>query len=116
MPDSLSLAWGHLVHFAKFTVLQFLKPVLPQFSSDFIQTLCKVYANHWAIHAIVLAIYQKFKKKYGILKFFLTQDHMQLEISKCCFSHNFHWSSSKLYENIGYHAKSKCNEKLASST
>ena len=39
------------------------------------------------------AICQKFKKKniwhfkiYGILKFFFTQDHMQLEISKCYFS------------------------------
>ncbi len=44
---------------------------------------------------------------------------MQLKISKCYFSHNFHWSPSILYENIGYHGKSKClleycNEKLAS--
>ncbi len=46
---------------------------------------------------------------------------MKLEISKRYFSHNFHCSPSKLYENIGYHGKSKCllencNEKLASST
>ncbi len=57
----------------------------------------------------------------GTLKFFLTQDHMQLKISKCYFSHNMHWSTSKLYENIGYYRKSKClleycNDKLASST
>ncbi len=37
------------------------------------------------------------------------------------FSHNFHWSLSKLCDNTGYHGKSEClleycNEKLASST
>ncbi len=60
------------------------------------------------------------RENYGIWKFFLTQDHMQLEISKCYFSHNFHCSPSKLY-NIAYPDKSKClleysSEKLASST
>ncbi len=60
----------------------------------------------------------KYKNNYGILKVFLTQDHMELEISKCYFYHNFHCSPSKLYENIGYRDKSKylleyCNEKLA---
>ncbi len=43
-----------------------------------------------------------------ILKIFLTQDHMELQISKCYFSHHYHWSPSKLYENIGYPGKSKC--------
>ncbi len=42
---------------------------------------------------------------------------MQLEISKCYFSHNFHWSPPKLYENIGYTGNYKslleyCNEKF----
>ncbi len=32
------------------------------------------------------------RENYAILKFFLTQDHMQLEISKCYFSHNYHWA------------------------
>ena len=46
---------------------------------------------------------------------------MQLEISKCYFSHNFHWRPSKRYEDIGYYSKSKClleycNERLASGT
>ncbi len=46
---------------------------------------------------------------------------MHLEILKGYFSHNFHWRPSKLYDNIGYHDKSKClleycDEKLASST
>ncbi len=50
-----------------------------------------------------------------------TQDHMQLEISKCYFPHNLYLSPSKRYENIGHHGKSKClleycKEKLASST
>ncbi len=49
------------------------------------------------------------------------EPYMQLEISKCYFSHNFHWSPSKLFDNIGYNDKSKClleycNEKFASST
>ncbi len=69
---------------------------------------------------LVLAICQKLKKIWHF-EFFLTQDHMPLEISKCYFSKNFHWSPPKLYENICYHAKSKClleycNEKFASST
>ena len=55
------------------------------------------------------------------LKIFLKQAHMHLEILKFYLSHNFHWTPSKLYDNIGYHDKSKCpleycNEKLASST
>ncbi len=36
---------------------------------------------------------------------------MQLGFPMCYFSHNiikFHWSPSKLYDNIGYHGKSKC--------
>ncbi len=45
---------------------------------------------------------------------------MRLELSKCYFSYNFHWSPAKLCENIGYHGESKClleycNGKLASS-
>ncbi len=49
---------------------------------------------------------------------------MQLEFSKCYFSHNIiksHWNPPKLYDTIGYHGKFKClleycNEKLTSST
>ncbi len=32
---------------------------------------------------------KKKKKKIWHFEIFLTQDHMQLEISKCYFSHNF---------------------------
>ncbi len=42
MLDSLSLVWGHSVHFAKFPILQFLKLLFSQFLSDFIQTLYNV--------------------------------------------------------------------------
>ena len=43
---------------------------------------------------------------------------LRLSYSKCYFPHNFHWSQSKLYENIAYHGEFKClleycNEKLA---
>ena len=81
---------------------------LSQFSSD-LSKLYTRYHNHIGCHF------------YGTLRFFLTQDHMQLEFSKCYFSHNFHWSPSKLYDNIAYHSKSKClleycNQKWASST
>ncbi len=43
---------------------------------------------------------------------------MQLEISKCSFSHNFHCRHIQRYDNTGYHDQSKClleyiNDKLA---
>ena len=46
---------------------------------------------------------------------------MQLKFQSAISPTNFHWSPSKLNDNIGYHDKSKClleycNEKLASST
>ncbi len=37
------------------------------------------------------------------LKFFLTQDHMGLEMSKRYCSSSFLQTSAKLYEDIGYH-------------
>ena len=43
MSNSLCSFWGHSVHFAKFAVLRFSKGYfLPQFLSNFNQTLCKV--------------------------------------------------------------------------
>ncbi len=33
---------------------------------------------------------------------------MQLGISKCYLTHKFHWSTTKLYEKIGYHDESNC--------
>ncbi len=147
MPDSLSLVWGHSVHFAKFPILRFSKRYL---SNNFRRIPSSLYENiayHEGMQAITLlgnlprftklmalwnfniAVNGKTYKmwnisktadcrakwiverrdNYGVLKFFLTRHHiLQLEISKGYFSHNFHWSPSKLYDNIGYHDKSKC--------
>ncbi len=44
----------------------------------------------------------KIKKKYGTLKFLLTQDHVELEISKR-YSNSFRPMSVILYEGIAYH-------------
>ncbi len=117
--------WCSLQNFQFYNFLKNL--FLSQFSSNFIQLYGR-YPNHEAMQAITfLTICQKKKekknnkKKYGILNIFLyPQFHMQLEISKCYFSHNFHYSPSKLFENIVYHGKSKClleycNDKLATS-
>ena len=59
--------------------------------------------------------------KLRYFEILIRHDDMELEISKCYFSHMFHWSPFKFYENIAYHGKSKClleycNEKFASST
>ena len=113
MPDSLSLVWGYSVHFTKifnFTIKLCCSPNFYPISSK----LYTSYPNHRATQVITsfLAIFQKIQKLWHSVS--LTQDHMQLEISKCYFFYIFHWSPSKLYENIG---KSKwlleyCNEKL----
>ena len=42
-------------------------------------------------------------KNYGTLKFFLTQDHMELEVSKRYFSTSFNQMWSKLYQDVAYH-------------
>ncbi len=105
---------------SNFTIFKTL--LLCQFSSHFIQTLYQVYqwCRNTGCHFFGRPA-QNLKKNCVILIFFLTPDHMQLKISKCYFSHNFHWIPSKPYENIGYHRNSKyllesCNEKLTSST
>ena len=102
----------------KFPFLQFLKfcssPSFHSIHLNFIQGII-------IIQAVTFWRPTKNCKNYGILKFFLTQVHMQLEFSKRYFSHNFHWSPPKLCDNISYHGKLKClleycNVKLASST
>ena len=74
-------------------------------SSNFIQGI--IIMGQYRLFTVLL-ICPKLKKKYGFLIFFLTHDHIQLQISNCYFSHNFHWSPSKLFENIGYRNKSNC--------
>ena len=112
---SFSALWWKISNVTIFKTL-----LLSQFSSDS-SNLCTMYVNHGAMQAITFwAICQKLKKN-GTLNWIWTQDHIQLEIPKCYFSHNFHWRPSKLSDNIGYHGKSKClleycNMKLASGT
>ncbi len=65
-------------------------PVYPNFNTR--------YHNHTGCH--FFGDLPKNCKSYGTLKFFSTQDYMQLEFSKCHYSHNFHWSPSKLYDSI----------------
>ncbi len=120
MPNFLSLVWGHSAHFANFLILQILKlspsPNFQPIHPNVIQGIIIIQAGTF------LAICQKKKmKKIWHFEISLPQDHLQLKFSKCHFSHNFHWRSSTLYDNIGYHGKSNClleycNEKLASST
>ncbi len=82
MPDSLSLVWGHSVHFAKCPILRFSK----HYSfNNFHHILPKLHAkNHnqgliWAI--TFLAICQKLTILWHF-ETLLTQHHMGLEISK----------------------------------
>ncbi len=59
MPDSLSLVWVHLVHFAKFPILQFSKTTcmfLSQFSSDSSKAYRK-YHNHTGCPAKIMALW-----------------------------------------------------------
>ena len=80
IPDSFSLDWGHSVHIAIFPIFGIL--VMEQYRILLIWRSAENYQN------------------YGILTFFLMQEHMQLEISKCNFSHNFHCSPSKLMRTL----------------
>ena len=73
MPDSLSLVWDHLVHFAKFPIPRFSK----HYSlNNFIQS---IIIRGWYRLLIFLPICPKLKILWHFV--LLTQDHMGLEIS-----------------------------------
>ncbi len=79
MPYSLSLVWGHLVHFAKFPILQFLKLCSsPNFHPNFIQGSIILGQCRLLLFG---AICQKLKKIVTFWIFFLIRYHMQLKIS-----------------------------------
>ncbi len=78
MPDSLSLVWGHSVHFAKFPILQVLKSAPLPIFIRFIQTLYKV---SYSYRLSLFWRSAKNCKKLWHFEIFLTQDHMQLEFS-----------------------------------
>ncbi len=122
MPDSLRLFWDHSVHFAKFPIFTIFETVLfSQLLSNFIhpnfkQDILIMEQNRLLLFGHLIKI-----KELWHFDFFLNTGPYAAGNCKCYFSHNFHWSPSKLYENIGYLGKSKClyewrNEKLASST
>ncbi len=73
---SLSLIWGQSLHFTNISNFIIFKTPLPVF----IRISSKLYVrhhDHGAMQAIVFFWWSaKNFKKYGILKFFLTQDHM----------------------------------------
>ncbi len=112
MPDSSSLVLSRSVHFAKFSILQFLKVCSsPNFHSihpNFIQCIIIIQA------VTFFAICQKLQKLWHFHIFLSTGLYVTI-IFKVLFL------SPKLYDNIGYHGKSKCqleycNENLAPST
>ncbi len=101
MPDSLSLVWGHSVHFAKFPMLRFSEGYIsPSFHSISTKFYCK-YVGHEGIQAVT--VFGDLPKFYGTLKFWLTQNHMGLEISKRYSSYSFHPIIAKLYDEYGSH-------------
>ncbi len=75
MPDSLSLVWGHLVHFANFPILQFLKlNYFHLIHQNFKQGIIIIQA------VTFLAICPKLQKLWHF-EIFLIQERMQLEFS-----------------------------------
>ncbi len=74
------------MHFTKFLILRFSKRY--SFNSKFHQNSIKLHTKY---------------QKLWHLKFFLTHNHMELEILKRYFSNTFLRIPSKLYEDIAYH-------------
>ncbi len=56
MPDSLSLVWGHSVHFCKISDVKIFKRLLlPSFQSISIKFYCKyMYVGHEGIQAVTV--------------------------------------------------------------
>ena len=103
MPDCLSLIWGHSVHFTPSTVYQWK----PKFQNAASPTVSVRFQQNFMVNMIVMGEYRLLRfwrsakncKNYGTLKFFLTQDHMELEISNATSPTVF----IELYEDIAYH-------------
>ncbi len=80
MPNSLSLVWGHLVHFAKFQFYNFQNSAPPSIFIQFHPNFTQGIINRGQYRILLFGDLPQIKKKYGIFKCFLTQDDMQLEI------------------------------------
>ncbi len=104
--------WNSLNTLQKLPILRFSKHYCTfQFSSNFIQTLYRVSLSWGNTGYYFFGNLPKIKKLW----------HFSSRTIWSYFSHNFRWSSSKLYGNSGYHGKSPClleyyNEKLTLST
>ena len=101
MPSSLSLVWGHSVHFAEFPILRFSKHNSFNSFHQISTKLHTKYHNQGLITLLLTWRSGKSEKFYGTLKIFKTQDHMGLEISKSYSSYRFHLMSAKRNEDIG---------------
>ncbi len=103
--------------FQNFQFYNFLKTLLlSQFSSD----SSKLYTRYHN-HTLAVTFYGDLPKIAKIMALWNFLNTGPYGAGIFNFSHNFHWSPSKLSDNIGYHGKSKClleywNEKLVSST
>ncbi len=95
----MSSVWGHLVHFAKFPMLRFLKGYCSQsFHSISTKLYCK-YVSQEGIQATTFG--NKIKNIfYGTLNF-LTQDYGAGNFKRYSYSLNLIWA--KLYEDISHH-------------
>ncbi len=108
MADSLSLIWGHSMHFAKSPILRFSKHYS---SPNFHPILSKIYSRHHihgAIQAITfLAICQKLKKLWHFEIFVNTGPYGAGNFN-VLFLPRFSLEPIQTYKILGYHGKSKC--------
>ena len=93
MCDSTEFSLRSLVYaLCKIFGVKIFKSLLPPvFIQYFNQTFCK-YVGHERIYKLLRFGWSAKlkKKKYGGIKFLLTQDHVVLEISKCYSPYAFH--------------------------
>ncbi len=114
--DARFLEFGFGSFSALCKIGKFLKTLLlSQFSSDSSKLYTR-YHNHTGV-----TFYGDLPKLQKLWHFEIFLNTGPYAAGIVNFSHNFHWSPSKLCDNIGYHGKSEClleycNENLASST
>ena len=91
------------MHFTKFSILRFSKRY--SFNNFHLSSkLDSKYHNQGLTYRLLFfGDLPTITKKYGTLNFFLTQDHIELEVSKCYFFYSFNQVWSKLYGDIAYH-------------
>ena len=103
MPNSLSLVWGHSVHFAKFPMLRFSKAYCsPSFRLISTKFYYK-YGGHKGIQAVtVFGDLLKFKN-FMPLEICVNTEPYGAEISKRYSLYSFHPIWAELYVKYGSH-------------